>query len=101
MASVVLHIKDSYYFDVPKSFWESTYASKAQFPDVWVQLDPDYQLWEAERLHAAYLELRPDLPAFEQLKSEYVAWTRDHKHAGKPFDRFLEESADREWLSDP
>ena len=51
MASPVLHIKDAYYFEVPKALWPSARRSKADFPDVWVKLDPEFQLWEAERLH--------------------------------------------------
>lgn len=51
MANPILHIKDSYYFEVPKFLWPKNYDSVADFPDVWVKLDPEFQAWEAERLY--------------------------------------------------
>jgi F-type H+-transporting ATPase subunit a len=100
MASVVLHIKDSYYFEVPKALWPVRYSSKAEFPEVWVRLDPDFQLWDAERLYSHYAQLRSDAPPFAKLKGDYVSWKADHKHAGKPFDQFLVQHADAEWFGD-
>ena len=49
MADPLLHIKDSYFFEVPKFAWPRNYKSRAEFPDVWVKLDPAYQQWEAEQ----------------------------------------------------
>ncbi len=90
MASTVLHIKDAYYFEVPKIFWPSNRQSKAEFPDVWVSLDPDFQLWEAERLHAAMVKAIPDVPDWNALRGEYLAWKQDHANVGKPLDVMLE-----------
>jgi len=95
MASAILHIKDSYYFEVPKALWPANHTSKQTFPKVWIRLDPEYQLWEAERLFERYSSLKGgDVPAFEDLKHEYVQWKHDHANAGKPFARFLEEQHD-------
>src|SRR5580704_4558878 len=33
MASAILHIKDAYYFDVPKSLWRHHYTSLDQVPE--------------------------------------------------------------------
>ncbi|HEX3727169.1 MAG TPA: F0F1 ATP synthase subunit A [Pirellulales bacterium] len=33
MASAILHIKDSYYFDVPKTWWQYRYTSLEQVPE--------------------------------------------------------------------
>ena len=46
MADPVLHIKDSYYFEVPKVLYPYDYQKRQQFPDVWVSLDPEFQDWE-------------------------------------------------------
>lgn len=101
MASPILHIKDSYYFEVPKSLWPVEYGSKSDFPELWIRLDDQFQLWEAERLYDAYARKRePDeLKPFAELKAEYTAWKHDdHANAGKPFARFLEEHQDKEWF---
>jgi F-type H+-transporting ATPase subunit a len=91
MASTVLHIKDAYYFEVPKLLWPSHRPSKAAFPDVWVKLDPDFQLWEAERLRAALAGRIEDVPNWADLKQQYLAWTREDHNVGKPLDVMLEQ----------
>lgn len=104
MANPVLHIKDSYYFDVPKFLWPKSYDAAREFPDVWVRLDPEFQHWEAERL---YEELQTivgqeneqrrateapliEMPARDELLAEYEHWAHQHDHHGKPLDVFLE-----------
>lgn len=94
MASAVLHIKDSYYFEVPKGLLPRHYASKADFPTLWVQLDPQFQTWEADRLYDEFAKLYPGVGPKEALLEEYEAWKhQDHANEGKPFDRFLEQHA--------
>jgi F-type H+-transporting ATPase subunit a len=90
MASPVLHIKDSYYFDVPKFLWPAHHQSKAEFPDVWVKLDPDFQLWEAERLHGDLAQVA-DAPSWPELRDEYLAFGQEPTGFGKPLDTMLEE----------
>ena len=99
MASPELHIKDSYAFEVPKFLWPSNRYKREDFPDWWVKLDPDYQLWEAEHLHHAAVEVfGDDVPAWEDLEHEYTEWKHhDHKNFGKPFDAFLMSTQD--WFS--
>ncbi len=118
MADPILHIKDSYYFDVPKRLWRVEYGSKEEFPDVWIRLDEQFQHWEAERLYKHYSKVyesvreggRVELRSFEELNTDYEHWKHDdHANAGKPFYRFLEEAdavlenghpgGDKEWLS--
>jgi len=106
MASAILHIKDSYYFEVPKSLRPIEYGSKRDFPELWIRLDDEFQLWEAERLYDHYSRLTGterngepfELKPFAELKTEYLNWKHDHANAGKPFDRFLEEHQDKEWF---
>ena len=101
MASALLHIKDSYYFEVPKSLWPATYSGKADFPEVWVRLDPQFQRWEAERLYDKYAELKEgDVVGKQELLSQYENWKHDVKHEGKPFARFLTEEHDQEWFEE-
>jgi F-type H+-transporting ATPase subunit a len=90
MASPVLHIKDAYYFEVPKPLWPSHRQDRTEFPDVWIKLDPDYQFWEAQRLHAG-LAGQPGLPAWPELRDEYLQWREAHENFGKPLDVMLEE----------
>jgi F-type H+-transporting ATPase subunit a len=92
MADPVLHIKDSYFFEVPKVLYPYEYRSRRQFPDVWVSLDPEYQAWEAERLIKALLRLDSDLPPKEQVLHDWHHWTHaDHANFAKPLKVFLEE----------
>lgn len=95
MASPVLHIKDAYFFEVPKILWPSHRASRADFPDVWIRLDPDFQLWEAERLLGERAALRTeigDVPPWPELRAAYLEWNHDHANFGRPFDAMLEEA---------
>ncbi len=101
MADAILHIKDSYYFEVPKRLWLVEYGSKSEFPDVWIRLDKDFQRWEAERFYKHYSKNfesdreggRLELRSFEELNEDYEHWKHDdHANAGKPFYRFLEEA---------
>ena len=94
MASAVLHIKDSYYFEVPKGLLPRHYATKADFPTLWVQLDPQFQDWEAKRLYDEFAKLNPSVGSESELLREYREWKHDHSNHGKPFDRFLEQHED-------
>lgn len=107
MASAVLHIKDAYYFEVPKIWLPSTRTNKRDFPDVWVRLDADYQLWEAERLHAEMAQKLSSVPKWPELRDEYLHWKEDHANFAKPLDVMLEEqfaaqqSQYNTWKSEP
>ncbi len=92
MASAILHIKDAYYFEVPKYFWPSTRESLTDFPNVWVRLDPDYLRWEAGRIYDALAETGvAGLPGRDAALESYVAWKHeDHSNAGRPFTAYLE-----------
>jgi len=54
MASDILHIKDSFYFEVPKALWKSERDSAdglAKSYGAWViRNDEDYQNWEAAQI---------------------------------------------------
>jgi F-type H+-transporting ATPase subunit a len=92
MADPVLHIKDSYYFEVPKVLYPYEYRSRRQFPEVWVSLDPEYQAWEAERLYEALQTRDAGLPAKEKVLTDWHHFMHaDHANFAKPLRVFLEE----------
>ena len=105
MASAILHIKDSYYFEVPKALLPRHHADKSDFPELWVKLDDQFQAWEAARLYKEFELLSPGPELLgdseEQLLQEYAQWKHDdHANAGKPFDTFLEEHHATEWFAE-
>lgn len=96
MANPVLHIKDSYYFELPKVLYPVEHTKREQFPPVWVKLDPDFQDWEFDRLYDkfkqfAYERNYPLLPAKSEVKKAWHTWRDgDHANFAKPFSEFLE-----------
>jgi len=91
MANPVLHIKDSYYFEVPKALWRSQRADRHDFPEVWVSLDPAFQSWEFSRLHKGLVEAEVMLPEASQAKEDWQHWVHaEHSRNATPFDQFLE-----------
>lgn len=111
MANPVLHIKDSYYFEVPKVLCPSDFKSLNEFPAVWVSLDPEFQDWEFERIYdrlAAPMAPDPEhsvdevaesltLPPREAAHKAWREWQHhDHANFGKPFHMFLEEVRDEQ-----
>src|SRR5436305_431019 len=100
MADPVLHIKDSYYFEVPKVLYPYDYHSARQFPDVWISLDPEFQDWEFERLYQKLVVLDVGLPPKDRDEKTHLPGARDdwhdwihadHANFAKPFDVYLEE----------
>jgi F-type H+-transporting ATPase subunit a len=100
MASAILHIKDAYYFEVPRALWKSDRKTIEDFPEHYVRLDPEYQAWEAERQYNGLAELTSlqELPPKQTLIDHWRAWGHDHKNFAKPFDRFLEEAPSQAWF---
>ena len=95
MASSILHIKDSYYFEVPKAAWRSDRQSLGDFAEdvpFFVKNDADYRQAEAKALDGALrnTEFAAALPPSQELLESYEHWTHDHVHMGKPLDVFLE-----------
>lgn len=98
--SALLHIKDSYYFEVPKALWRSDRAERAEFPEYWVRLDDEYQDWEAVRQYDLLVESSAfeSVPAKAETLKTYDAWRHEGENFAKPFDRFLEESDSADWF---
>ena len=98
--TALLHIKDSYYFEVPKFLKPSNRSQRSEFPEHWVRLDDEYQDWEAARQlealagNAAFEKV----PAQAELLDAYHHWRHESKNFAKPLDRFLEESTEADWF---
>ncbi len=97
MASDLLHIKDSYYFDVPRMLWRARYESSKDLAEGvghwYVRLDPDYQDWEADRFIAKLATISPDIGKNAGvLKHDWLHWQHaDHTRHGRPFDQYVED----------
>lgn len=99
MANPILHIKDSYYFEVPKVLWAAEYSGIKEedaFPAWLIRLDQDYLDWQAKRFVAElgeHPEMGLDLPPVEQLMAEYHRWIHaDHDNVGRSIASYLQGS---------
>ncbi|MEM9353905.1 MAG: F0F1 ATP synthase subunit A [Planctomycetota bacterium] len=108
MSDALLHIKDSYYFELPKFLWRSEREGRTDFPEYWVRLDDEYQDWEASEQYdflATKIEsgnvVGVELPPKQKLLKAYQSWRHENKNYAKPFDRFLEEAEGQEWFQKP
>jgi F-type H+-transporting ATPase subunit a len=101
MASSILHIKDAYYFEVPRALWRSDRKSINDFPEHYIRLDDDYQNWEADRLYNGLSKIDglKNVPPKDTLISQWHAWQHAPANFAKPLDRFLEEAPSQRWFS--
>ncbi|MCA9134310.1 MAG: F0F1 ATP synthase subunit A, partial [Planctomycetales bacterium] len=93
----ILHIKDSYYFDVPRKLYRVSYDSPEQIADQvgkWaVRNDADYQSWEADRFIAELSKIVDDQAALAQAKDAWLTWQHaDPRRHGRPFDQYVEDA---------
>jgi F-type H+-transporting ATPase subunit a len=100
MSSDILHIKDAYYFEVPKFLWRPERKSVKDFPEHYVRLDPEYQAWEASRIYdeMAASGAFQNVPPKDEVISAWDHWRHESANFAKPFDRFLEEAPSQSWL---
>jgi F-type H+-transporting ATPase subunit a len=97
MADPVLHIKDAYFFEVPKILAPAAYRKRADFPEVWVKLDPEFQDWEFGQLYTQLVAAGVELPAQDVVHTDWKHWQHeDHAHFAAPFDEFLEHHYQRQ-----
>lgn len=92
MSNLLLHIKDAYYFEVPKVLWKSNRKSAADFPDWIVRNDSDFQGQEATSVINSLREIGVDVS--DGLKSQWEAWQHQSSNFGRPIDVYLEMEAD-------
>jgi F-type H+-transporting ATPase subunit a len=94
MASDILHIKDGYFFEVPRALWRSNLKTPSSFPSWFVRLDADYQSWEADQILEGLKEIGVDAVTLAGVKSNWQTWQGESaKVAGWPMDAYLEKQA--------
>ncbi len=94
MASDILHIKDGYFFEVPRVLWRSHKEKAEDFPKWFRRLDSDYQSWEANTLIAGLSENGVDQTVLSGLKQKWEGWQHESpKNSGWPLDAYLEKQA--------
>lgn len=92
MASDILHIKDTYYFEVPRMLWPSRRTAPGEFPDWLVRLDADYQSWEAEQVVVKLEAAAPSSVTVGSLIGRWRAWqAEDHHNANTPLFRYVDQ----------
>lgn len=94
MASHILHIKDSYYFEVPRGLWKKDYQSPKEFYDAYgpwvVRNDADYQDWAAQKLVSELKPIVAEPGELDGLATQWKQW-QHQKHArhGRPMEQYL------------
>lgn len=96
MASDILHIKDSFYFEVPRALWRSDRSGPKELVDAYgpwvVRNDPEYQDWEAAKLVEELKGIAHDPSSLEGLPVKWKAWQHsEHLRHGRPLDQFLDD----------
>ena len=96
MASDILHIKDSFYFEVPKALWRKNYTSPQEFYDAYgpwvIRNHEQYQDWEAEKIVNELKGLVKDPKKLDGLVDQWKHWQHaNHARAGRPIDQFLDD----------
>lgn len=94
MASDILHIKDSFYFEVPKVLWKSERESTeglAKSYGAWViRNDEDYQEWEAAQIVDELKSIVKDPKVLDGIEAKWKDWQHaKHIRHNRPFDQFL------------
>ena len=98
MAEDILHIKDTYYFEVPKALWRSNRKEMGDFPNFWIRNDGEFQDWEASLLADRLSKITTDTPSKAKLIEDWKHWQHaapKHANSAKPLDVYLEEQASR------
>jgi F-type H+-transporting ATPase subunit a len=91
MADPILHIKDAYFFELPKLLAPSTFISRSQFPEVWARNDDEFQNWEFDRLYSDLIALQVRMPSKEESREAWHHWQHEnHDNFAAPFDEFLD-----------
>ena len=94
MANAILHIKDSYYFEVPKALWGANYSGVKEdgdaFPDWMIKLDQGFLDWQASYVVGKADGLGLSLDKGHVME-DYHHWLHaDHANVGKPLSVFLQ-----------
>ncbi len=94
MASPILHIKDSFYFEVPRGLWKKSYETPEDFYAAYgpwvIRNDADYQQWEAEQLVGELKAVVAQPSQLDGLITQWQQWQHQkHSRHGRPLDQYL------------
>ena len=91
----MLHIKDSYYFEVPKMLWRGNFKSVEQLPGWLVRLDDNYQAFEASAIVDGLRSIGVPSLNVDGLVQNWTDWKHaNRKYEGWPLDGYLDLQAD-------
>ena len=91
MASDILHIKDGYFFELPRMFLRSSHESAEKFPSWFVRNDADFQNFEADHIVARLEKIGIDSGTLSGLKERWLKWKKSSDaNYGWPIDRYIE-----------
>jgi F-type H+-transporting ATPase subunit a len=94
MSSDILHIKDGYFFEVPRALWRSNREKASDFPSWFVRLDEDFQSKEADAIIEGLKGLGVDPVELASLKDSWHDWQHQSTaNAGWPLDAYLEKQS--------
>ena len=88
MADPIFHIKDAYFFEVPRFLYRSERENAKDFPNVWVKLDKDFQDHQAHEIQEAYTGSE-ELPSIE----DWHHWQHagnSHANFAAPYYQYVE-----------
>ncbi|MBX3423796.1 MAG: F0F1 ATP synthase subunit A [Pirellulaceae bacterium] len=94
MASPILHIKDSFYFEVPRALWKKNYQSSREFYDAYgawvIRNDAGYQDWEAAKLVDELKAIVKQPVQLDGLVDQWKHWqhAKAARH-GRPLEQYL------------
>jgi F-type H+-transporting ATPase subunit a len=94
MASDILHIKDGFFFEVPRVLWRSNLKKASDFPTWFVRLDDEFQSAEADLVLAELPKMGVSEAQLNGLRDTWLEWqAKGPKNAGWPLDQYLEREA--------
>jgi F-type H+-transporting ATPase subunit a len=91
MSDLLLHIKDSYYFELPKSFWRSSRKEVKEFPTWLIRIDDQYQDWEADYLVAQLPVVGATYSDLVGIKDAWLGWQHQKGNYARPLDEFVDQ----------
>ncbi|MEQ1829043.1 MAG: F0F1 ATP synthase subunit A [Pirellula sp.] len=91
MSDLLLHIKDSYYFELPKVFWKSNVTEVRKFPSWLIRIDDSYQNWEADYLLSQLPVVGATVHDLTGLKDSWLQWQHEKGNYARPLDEFVDQ----------
>ena len=102
MADPILHIKDGFFFEVPKALWPRDFKTKDdvyRVSPVWVELDSQYQDFEFHKQHHSLTDdFKVALPPEAEAHEHWHKWQHGLSQGrcpSRPVSRLFAEGSQR------